>query len=125
MDWNRGGSTPLYWALDMGQSDCVDIIVQQTNVDFSAKTLYGQTVAQMAVRKGDVRSVESLAAQERCDCWNVPDYKGDTPVMEALRFGKTEIVGILVRCPRVDLICRDKEGWSLVFKAIQRKEIGM
>ena len=37
---------------------------------------------------------------------------------------KTEIVEILIRCPRVDLSCRDEEGWSLVFRAIQRNKLG-
>merc|ERR1719397_2260768 len=40
----------------------------------------------------------------------------------ALKEGKTEIVEILIRCPRVDLTCRDTQGWSLVFRAIARKE---
>ena len=35
--------------------------------------------------------------------------------MRALTEGRTEI---LLKCPRVDLNCRDREGWSLVFKAI-------
>merc|ERR1712232_217010 len=34
-------------------------------------------------------------------------------------------MGILLRCPRVDLSCRDGESWSLVFRAIQRKEIDL
>ena len=37
---------------------------------------------------------------------------------------KTEIVEILIRCPRVDPSCRDEEGWSLVFRAIQKNELG-
>ena len=44
--------------------------------------------------------------------------------MLALKVKETEIVEILIRCPRVDLSCRDKEGWSLVFRAIQRNELG-
>ena len=71
-----------------------------------------------------VKCVESLAAQESFNCWNVPDMRGDTPIMWALKVGKTEIVEILLRCPRVDLNCRDKEGWSLVFRAIHFKELG-
>ena len=49
---------------------------------------------------------------------------GDTPVMWAFKLDMTELVKILLRCPRVDLSCRDKEGWSLVFRAIQRDEFG-
>ena len=42
----------------------------------------------------------------------------------ALKKGKTEMVEILLRCPRVYQSCRDKEGWSLVFRAIQRNKLG-
>ena len=81
-------------------------------------------MAQVAVRGGDVECVETLAALEECDCWNVPDYDEDTPVMWALKENNSKILEILVRCPRVDLCSRDKEGWSLVFRAISRREIG-
>ena len=50
---------------------------------------------------GDVKCVETLVAQERCECWNVPDSDGDTPIRRALKEGKTELVKILLRCPRV------------------------
>ena len=129
VDWNKrdeGGWTPLYWALYRGHSDIVDIIVQQPNIDYSVKTNIGSTLAQIAVMRGKVKCVETLAAQERFDCWNVPDSDGDTPIMMALnlKYGKREMTKILLRCPRVDLSCRDKEGWSLVFRAILRKELG-
>ena len=93
-------------------------------VDLSVKTEEGETLAQRAVESGVVRSVEILAEQEKFDCWNVPDGKGDTPVMIALKEGETEIVKILVGCPRVDLTIRDKEGWTLVMRTIAGKELG-
>ena len=52
--------------------------------------------------RGVVRNVKTLANQEEFDFWNVPDKSGDTPVMMALKSGKTDIVKILVGCPRVD-----------------------
>ena len=96
----------------MGHSDIVDIIVQQPNIDYNVKTEDGQTLAQAVVRGGNVKCVETLAAQERCDSWNVPNYNGhtpimvawgDTPIMMALKEDKTEIVEILLECPRVDV----------------------
>ena len=127
VDWNKrddSSQTPLYWALSKGDSDIVDIIVQQPNIDYNVKTEVGETLAQVAVTKGDVKFVETLAAQERYVCWNVPNIVGETPIMKALNYGKTEIVEILLRCPRVDLSCRDWEGWSLVFRAIQMNKLG-
>ena len=66
--------------------------------------------------------METLAAQERCDCWNIQNSDGDTPISVAVAWSKTEMVQILLRCPRVDLSHR--EGLSLVFKAIERNEAG-
>ena len=95
--------------------------------DSGIRTEDGDTLGHTAIRRGVAEHVETLAAQERCDCWNIPDKNGDTPVMTALKWGRrgrTEIVEILLRCPRVDLSCRDEEGWSLVFRAIQRNKLG-
>jgi len=126
VDWNkrdRYGETPLYSSLHEGHSDIVDIIVQQPNIDYNVKAEDGDTLAQAAVWGGNVKCVETLAAQERCDSWNVPDKWGVTPIMLALNRRETELVEILLRCPRVDLNCRDREGWSLVFRAIQRNKL--
>ena len=67
VDWNKAdmeGKTPLYWALIGGHSDIVDIIVQQPNIDYIVKK-YGYTMAKLAVIAGDVKCVETPAAQER------------------------------------------------------------
>lgn len=127
VDWNKAdnwGCTPLYEALKNGHSDIVDIIVQQSNIDYNVMTDDGETLAQVAVDFGDVKCVETLTAQERCDCWNVPNSDGDTPIMMALKEGKTELAEILLRCPRVDLNCREEESWSLVLKTIQGNKLG-
>ena len=94
----------------------VDIITQQPNIDYNVKTEGGETLAQVAVRRGNVKCVEILAGLEEFDCWNVPNKKGDTPVKKALENNKTELVEILVRCPRVDLACRDREEWQRIKK---------
>jgi len=123
VDWNKAdseGRTSLYWALQYGHSDIVDIIVQQPNIDYNVKDEDGDTLGHAAVRWGDVKCVETLAAQESCDCWNVPDSNGDTPIMLALNEGKTEIVKILLRCPRVNLDVVDRNMKHLEDTARER-----
>ena len=44
--------------------------------------------------------------------------------MKALKTNKLEIVKVLIGVPWVDLTLRDREGWSLVFRAIQNKQLG-
>ena len=68
--------------------------------------------------------METLAAQENCQCWNVPDSDGNTPVLKALKENKMDMLQILLKCPRVDLSCRDAEGWSLIFRAIAMNNLG-
>ena len=148
VDWNQRdkyGRTPLYFAIWYGHPDIVDIITNQPNIDYNVKSTRGYTLAQAAVWKGGIKCVETLANNETFDGWNFPltgikrtngncncdhcamgcsTLDGDTPIMLALKKEKSEIVKILLGCPRVDLSCRDKEGWSLVFRAIQKKKIG-
>ena len=126
VDWNKTdnwGCTPLLWALEKGHSDIVDIIVQQSNIDYNVKTSSGETLAQKAVIKGNVKSVETLAAQEKCQCWNVPDRDGDTPVFKALKKDKMDIFQLLLKCPRVDLNMKDKKGDSLIMVALKTDKI--
>ena len=118
MDWNKrdnDGWTPLHWALSWGHSNIVDITVQQPNIDYDVKTEAGSTLAQAAVLGGNVKSVKTLTGEATFDCWNVPNSNGDTPVMTALERNMTDLVEILLRCPRIDIhTMKPEEGTSLV-----------
>merc|ERR1712150_91997 len=78
------------------------------------KTGRGLTLAQIAVSGGDLKCVETLAAQERFNSWNVPDVKGDTPIMRALKENKINILKILSKCERVDLNKKNSEGSDII-----------
>ena len=106
VDWNKRNNwdqTPLYWALVKGHSYTVDIIMQQPNIDYNVKTRGGQTLGHAAVLGGDVKCVETLAAQESFDCWNILDKPRFLPIRMVLGEDQREIVKILLRCPRVNL----------------------
>ena len=118
------GETPIMKAVKWNYTSIVKVLVSLDNIDYNIKNVRHDTLGHDAVWGGNVMCVETLAAQERCQCWNVPDKFGNTPIMLALKIGKTDIVEILLRCPQVDLSCRDREGWSLVFRAIQRNQLG-
>ena len=108
-DWNKAdmwGLTPLYRALESGQSDIAEIIMQQSNIDYNVKIESGATLGHPAVDGEDVKCVETLVAQETFDCWNFPAFpvrRGDTPIMRALKRNRTEILKVLENCSRVDL----------------------
>ena len=83
----------------------MNIIVQQADIDYDVKSEDGagcETLAQVAVRGGDVKSVKTLIAEARFDSWNVPDLRVDTPIMMALKRNRTDLVEIFLKCPRVD-----------------------
>ena len=106
VDWNKrnqAGQTPLYLALFRGHSKIADIIMEEPDIDYSVKTEDGKTLGHAAVTGGNEKCVETLAAQEIFDGWNVPDNDGDTPVMMTLKGGIEYLVEILLGCPRVDL----------------------
>ena len=110
---------------DMVVLGCLDIM-KQSGIDLNIRSSDGKTLANAAVKMKNVKYIEFLAAQERFDSWNVADSFGETPIMMALKLkrNKRKIIEILLGCPRVDLSCRDNDGWSLLFRAIQRKELG-
>ena len=127
VEWNKRGErgcTALFNALNSGHSDTVEIIVQQPNIDYNVKTVDGATPGHAAAKGGNVKYVETLAAEEMFHSWNIPDIDGDTPIMMALKEDKINIFEVLLRCLRVDLSYRNQEGWSLVFRAIQRNKLG-
>ena len=126
VDWNLGdkmGWTPLYWALHQGHCDIVDILLEIPGLNLNVKTVDGETLAHAAAR-GGVRIVETLASQEKFDCWNVPDKYGDTPVVKALKWDTIDSVKVLVDCPLVDLTIRDKDGWTLAMRTIAWEMLG-
>ena len=73
------------------------------------RTEDGDTLAHTAIRRGVEEHVETLAAQQRCDCWSLTNRRGDTPLMFALKEGKTDIVKILAKYPQVDLDVVDED----------------
>ena len=50
-----------------------------------------------------MKCVETLTDQEDFDNWNITGNNGIAPILMALEGGNTEIVRLLLRCPRVNL----------------------
>ena len=69
--------------------------------------------------------MELLAEQETYNGWNIPDDDGETPLMLAIRRDRTDILKVLLDCPRVDPNLKDKEGTSPFMKAIKEEKTAM
>ena len=101
-------------ALSRGHPDCVNIIVQQPDIDYNIKDAKGNTLAHAAVIEAVLHEcLEILAAQERFDFWNIPNDAGDIPIMWALSKDYSYILEIIGGCPRVDLNCIYRNGRHL------------
>ena len=120
-----------------GSTECVDILVQTDKVDWNKVDKKGRNPLFSAVESlvdyqhiglEELKTiVETLARleKEKFDGWNIPDEDGNTLIMFAMKnCFYSDTVGILLTCPRFDPSCRDTEGWSLVFRSIQRGDIG-
>ena len=129
VEWNQTHEcdTPLHWALEKGKPDIVDIIMEQPNIDYNVKAEWG-TLAHAAIGGHNVKCLEKLIAQKNFVLWGVPcRLHGfwDTPFMKALKTGETKMAEILIRSDlNLNLSCRDKEGWSPVFRAMAKKNLG-
>ena len=53
-----------------GHSDIVEIIMQQPKIEYKLRTFRGDGLVQAAVWGGNVKCVETLAAQERVAYYN-------------------------------------------------------
>jgi len=109
-------------------SDALNLLLSVASLDVNCVTYYdGQTALHLAVRysyiyskeAGDSYSIEalklllSLPSLTALTLNKKQRYKGDTPVMLAVRENRLEHLALLAADPRVDLDTTDKEGKSL------------
>ena len=122
---NSSGDTAAHVAAKAGNSEVIKLLASTGHVDWNRRNYYGWNIAELAIinRRGSV--VKILAEQELCNFWNIPDELGYTPIMYAIRRGDTEILKILLKCPRVDPNIKDGGGDSPVMMAIKMDKIAL
>ena len=87
------------------------------------KNFTGQTLARIAVEVGDQKDIKLLLESKTLD-WNVAAAEEDPAIMWALKNDKIDLVQLLLSSPGINLEIRDREGWSLLFRAISRGNLG-
>jgi len=110
-------------------ADAVETIIAQKNVDFSIKDNYGWSYAQACVcwDNGDsVKCLQLMTGVSAMD-WNsklTSDHGGDPPLIYLLKENKLERFKVLVKCPNIDLSCKDGNGDGLekIARANDQKE---
>ena len=113
---NKYGETPLFDAIIDGNTEAVRIIASQPGIDFSIKNNGGTSLAECAVRFGNVETLKILVEAKQIN-WNEVDQFGHTPLMMTLK-GNTkrnkEMFEVLVSHPEVDLNIRDSDGETVL-----------
>ena len=120
---DEDGDTAARWASDSGHTECVSILAETDRVDWNKRNKGGRTPLYLALEQGHSDIVDIIVQQPNID-YNVKTKFGETLGQAAVSGGNEKCLETVLRCPRVDLNCRDEEGWSLVFRAIQRKKLG-
>ena len=127
IDVNAGN--PIAAALDGGSYVSVEYLLQQTGLNLDVKSYGGKSVGHSAVcgltlyGHSSLKCVELLSKDPRVN-WNVRNYRGETPIMVALRNKETEMVKILLKTPGVSLadVTKSKEGENLLKEVFQEAE---
>ena len=98
--------------------DLVNRILAKMGQDVTGKTL-----ARIAVEMGGDEDVRRLVKSGTVD-WNETVGNEDPAIMWALVSDKLDLVQRLLEVPGINLDIKDKEGWSLVARAISKKDMG-
>ncbi|THX86342.1 ankyrin [Aureobasidium pullulans] len=90
----NGGFHPLHYAADSDDVEVIELLLSQPGVDKNAASINGYTPLCDAVRKGYVKSVETLLAHDvEVD---TPDNRGRTPLLIAAQKSNQDIVKALL-----------------------------
>ena len=99
-------------------TDLVKTILSQLN-----KSYTGTSLARIAVEVGEEEDIRLLVQSGTVD-WTETGENEDPAILWALKNDKLAIVQLLINAPDINLNIRDREGWSLVFRAISTRNRG-
>lgn len=122
------GEHSIYWASRMGHYAIVDLLLAQ-GVSPDIEAVDGQTCLTAAVQFNHVNVVgrlledEGLLARHKCYRVNYAARGGRTPLSIAAGNGFVEIVGKLLRHPRIQPDIEDSNKWTPLFWSISGKHL--
>ena len=87
------------------------------------KSYTGTSLARIAVEVGEEEDIRLLVQSGTVD-WTETGENEDPAILWALKNDKLAIVQLLINAPDINLNIRDREGWSLVFRAISTRNRG-
>lgn len=109
---NKFGVTPLHIACSNGQLEVVRHLVEKEHCIVACVDDNGCTPLHVACESSDpaaLKIVEFLVAQDACDP-RARDNCDNTPLHVACRYGRLEVVKVLLSTGKVDPSCTTKDG---------------
>lgn len=108
---SESGNTPLIWAADAGQAECLKLILDQTPTDGSIndKGFLGNTAISRAARGGHADCVSLLLERDDVDP-NICNDKMQYPLHFAAFKKNIECVKIMLESNKCDTMVQDRKG---------------
>ena len=110
------GTTPLFWAAQMGAVECVQQLLSAPGIDVNKAGKYGYTPLYRAANSGHAECVKLLLAAPGIDV-NRADEWGRTPLYKAVYEGHTEVVKLLLAAPGIDVNKALEYGETPLYRA--------
>ena len=103
----------LMYAVRFKHNSLVQLLLQQPGIDVNHQDIWGCTALYCSVIGDNPEGLRLLLAHPRMGSINTRTNNGDTPLMNAIRYGSLSCVRELLRVEGVDLDTRDRQGRSL------------
>ncbi|KAH6892735.1 ankyrin repeat-containing domain protein, partial [Coprinopsis sp. MPI-PUGE-AT-0042] len=113
---DKEGEIPLVYAAEWNKEASLSLLLAHPKINVNATDSYGRTALMMAYSE----EAANLLLAHRKIKPNLVDSDGDTALMRASRFGRLEVVRVLLADPRVQVNLKSKAGKTALEMAGER-----
>lgn len=119
---NKSGKTALMYAIELGNFDMINLILNQENIDVKKANKEGKTALMYAVEFGYIRIMLDLAIKFSANINDV-DNKGNTALMYAVKTSNVFAVKVILKL-KANKTLKNKQGLTAldIAKTLKTKE---
>ena len=120
---NKNEYTPLHSACHNGHLNIAQYLIGEASCDPSCVDKDRSTPLHFACINGHVKIAQYLISEKHCDPSCKDNVCDNTPLHEACRNNRTETVQYLLSTGRVNLLAKNKDGYTALYYASGNYEI--